>query len=92
MAFRLPFVGRLHSLRVTDQDCAFRLRVSSTVIGDRDLEFHSRRPEVIAAAAAIEDGQLVGAIAISSSPTKHRTGFIVERLELLGRAVREAAA
>lgn len=91
MAFRLPFVGRLHSLRVTDQDCAFRLRVSSTVIGDRDLECHSRRPDIIAAAAAIEDGQLVGVIGISPSRTEHRTGLIVERLELLGRAVREAA-
>lgn len=92
MAFRSPFVGRLHSLRVTDQDCAFRLRISSTVIGHRDMEFHSRRPEVIAAAAAIEDGQLVGVIGISSSLTEHRNGFIVERLELLGRAVREAAS
>lgn len=92
MAISSSFVGRMHSLRVTDQDCAFRLRISSTVIGDRDLECHSRRPEVIAAAAGIQDGQLVGVIGISPSRTKHRTGLIVKRLELLGRAVREAAA
>lgn len=91
-AYRLPLVGRLHSLRLTATDVAFRLRVSFKLQGDIDYHCHSRRPDVLQAAAALHDGQLIGVVGVAPSRTAARCGFIVERLELLGRATREAVA
>lgn len=88
---RLTLVGRIHSLRLTAQDLAFSLHIDHH--GDHGAEYscHSNRPEVIAAAAALEPGQLIGVIAV---PVKalQSSSFHIERLELLGRKVRQEAA
>lgn len=89
---RLPLVGRIHSLRLTATDVAFSLQVDHHGDHGADYRCHSSRPEVIEVAAALEPGQLVGIIGVAPKDATHSTGFHVERLELLGRKVREVAA
>lgn len=91
-AHRLPLVGRLHSLRLSFDGVTFRLRVHRRLQGDVDYFCTSKRLDVLMAANNITEGQLVGIVAVSPSRHIPRTGLIVERLELLGRAVREAVA
>lgn len=82
---RIPLVGRFHTLRLTASDCAFMLRVDRHRQGVVDYQCHSNRPEVIQAASAIEPNQLIGIIGTAPAGATERSGFHVERLELLGR-------
>jgi hypothetical protein len=88
---RIPLVGRLHSLSLTSQDVAFCLRCDHGGRHVSDYRCHSNRPEVITAAATLEPGQLIGIIGVAPKGSKP-SGLHVERLELLGRKVREVTA
>lgn len=83
---RIPLVGRIHTLRLTAADCAFMLRVDRHRHGVIDYQCHSNRPEVIQAASGMEPNQLIGIIGTAPLGAANRSGFHVERLELLGRA------
>lgn len=90
---RLPLVGRLQGLHFTETEARFHLRVDRGRRGETtDYFCHSKRPEVIAAIGDLHDGQLVGVIGLAPRDAVYRTGFTIERLELLGRAEREAQA
>lgn len=85
---RLPLVGRLHHLSLTAHEVSFMLR-SKFHGSDIDYRCHSSRPEIVAIAQSLEPGQLVGIIGAAPD---HRngtqpTGFTIERLEVMGRAV-----
>lgn len=88
---RLPLVGRIHSLRLTAESLSFRLAATNGNRSTNDFACHSNRPDVLNAAADLEPGQLVGVIAVAPKHAAPQGGFHVERLELLGRKVREAA-
>lgn len=90
---RLPLVGRIHSLSLTADNLTFVLR-SKFHGADIDYRCHSNRPEILAIAADLEPGQLVGMI--GSRPDLHvvdePAGFHIEHLEVIGRAVEEVTA
>lgn len=89
---RLPLVGRIHHLSLTAHEVSFTLK-SKFHGADIDYRCHSSRPEILAIAQSIQPGQLVGLVGITPD---HRngaepTGFTIERLEVMGRAVEAAA-
>lgn len=88
---RLPIVGRIHSLRLTAESLTFLLAVSNGNRSSNDFACHSNRPDVMAAAADLEPGQLVGIIGVAPKAAAPHGGFHVERLELLGRKIRREA-
>lgn len=90
---RLPLVGRIHQLSLTADNLAFVLR-SKFHGADIDYRCHSRRPDILAIAADLEPGQLIGIIgsrpdhpAVDAPP-----GFTIEHLEIIGRAVEQVTA
>lgn len=77
---RIHLVGHLDRLHFTDTEVRFHLNGPQA-----SRHFcRSSRPDVIATAGDLHDGQLVGVIGASCDG-----GFTIDRLELLGRAERE---
>lgn len=90
---RLPLVGRIRGLTLTAQELSFILR-SKFHGADIDYRCHTSRPEILAMAQSLEPGQLVGMIGVAPDhrTTSKPTGFTIERLEVMGRAVEEVGA
>lgn len=90
---RLPLVGRIRGLSLTAQELSFILR-SKFHGADIDYRCHTSRPEILAMAQSLEPGQLVGLIGVAPDHriTSKPTGFTIERLEVMGRAVEEVGA